>query len=167
MLQCKSICHSRVQIFLMLTSDHQKALPWFSFYCAAPVRTGKRFCGIKALIKQSLFCLFPVHFPGLFIKCVISCVIIKQITRIKKFLVIFTAGIHVWPYRNHGVCMHFMNSVHTFLIIPITRLIQNFLTPVARIPCIPVLNHTVQRNIKFSVVTDDFLQLFRCIILLL
>ena len=156
----------------MLASNHQKALPGLSFYCAAPVRAGKRFCGItppgiKALVKQSFFCLLPVHFPGLFIKCIISCVIIKQITCIEKFLVIFTAGIHIWPYGNHGVCMHFMDPVYTFLVIPITRLIQNFLAPVSRIPGVPVLDHTVQRNIKFSVMTDDFLQLFRCIILLL
>ena len=162
MLQGKSVGHSRIQVFLVLASNQLETLPGLSFHRTAPVRTGKRLCrvtppGIKALVKQPLLRLFPVHFSCFFIKSIIGCIIIQKISGIKKFLMIFSSGIHIRPYRDHAVGMHLMNPLHALLVIPITGLIQNLLPPVARIPGIPVLNHTIQRNPDFSVTAYNFL----------
>ena len=156
----------------MFSTDKFISFPWFSLYAAIPVRSGKRFGGVtppgfKAFIKESFFCLFPVHFTGLFIKCIIGSIIVEKISCIKKFLMVFASGIHVRPYRNHTVCMHFVDLFHAFFIVTITFFIKNLFSPVSRFPGIPVLNNAVDWNTNLSVVTDDLCQFFCCIILLL
>ena len=172
MHQCKCIGYCRIKILFVFSTDKLVSFPWFSLYTAIPVRSGKRFGritppGFKALIKEPFFCLFPVHFTCLFIKCIISSIIIKKISCIKEFLMIFASGIHVRPHRNHTVCMHFIYLFHAFFVVTVAFFIKDFFSPVARFPGIPVLNNAVDRNANLSVVTDDLCQFFCCVILLL
>ena len=171
MHQCKSIGNSRIQIFLVLTADKLISFPWLSLCCTTPVRTGKRFCGIappgiKALVKKSFLCLFPVHFSRFFIKSIISRIIIKKMTSLKKLCMVLAACIHIRPYGNHGMGIQFVDFLRTFFHISVTLLIQDLLAPVSRIPGIPVLYHTVKRNPDLTVVTNDLKKLFCRVILL-
>ena len=171
MHQCKRIGNSRIQIFLVLAADKFISLPWLSLHAAIPVRTGERLCGIappgfESFIKETFFCLFPVHFTGFFIKSIIGCIVIKQIACVKKFLMVFAARIHIRPYRNHAVCMHFVDFFHAFFVVTVAFLVEDLFTPVAWFPGIPVLNDTIDRNTDLSVMTHDLSQFFCCVILL-
>ena len=61
--------------------------------------------------------------------------------------------------------IHTVYFFRTFFHIPITDPVENFFTPVPRLPGIPVLNHQIQRNPLLAVSLHDFNQFTGRIIL--
>ncbi len=159
------------QIFFMLISYQHVALPGLPLHGAAPVRAAERLRGIappgvKASVEQFLFRLLPVHFPGLLGKCVVSGIVVEQMSRLKKFRMILPSCIHVGPHRYHGMGVHAADLLHALLQISIPRLVHQLFAPVARIPGVPVLHHAVQRHAQLPV-SPHHIGKFLCRIILL
>ena len=141
----------RIQVFLMLLSHQKIALPGLPLLLPAPVRAGEGLRGIappgvKALIVEPLPGLPEIELPGLRVKGIVGGKIQEHMSFFIQLFIILSSLVHIWPDRNHGMGMHFMNLRCSLLHIGITPFVQKLLSPVSLLPALPVLDNPVYGN---------------------